>query len=145
MSFSILGEGSYPFRLDAATGELFLTEAVDYETQNEYTLSVEIIKGEWSAEIVLTLLLVDEIELSTGLSKLDISVFPNPVQEELFIEKHTGEDLMAFVFDVSGEMQLSFKLTTNQHRVRVDQLKAGVYILQLNSADKSYQTKFIRR
>ena len=145
LSFSILGEGSYPFRLDAATGELFLTEAVDYETQNEYTLSVEIIKGEWSAEIVLTLLLVDEIELSTGLSKLDISVFPNPVQEELFIEKHTGEDLMAFVFDVSGEMQLSFKLTTNQHRVRVDQLKAGVYILQLNSADKSYQTKFIRR
>ena len=145
LSFNILEEGPYPFRLDAATGSLYLAEVVDYEAQSEFSLNVEVTKGEWSAEIILTVLVTDEIELSTGVSKLDISIFPNPVEDKLIIENNTGKELQVHVFNLSGNLQLDFKVATDQHIYRVDQLRAGVYILQVRSDEISYQTKFIKR
>ena len=122
-----------------------MAEVVDYEAQSEFSLNVEVTKGEWSAEIILTVLVTDEIELSTGVSKLDISIFPNPVEDKLIIENNTGKELQVHVFNLSGNLQLDFKVATDQHIYRVDQLRAGVYILQVRSDEISYQTKFIKR
>ncbi|MUU79180.1 FG-GAP-like repeat-containing protein [Winogradskyella endarachnes] len=75
---------------------------------------------------------------------LDLTVYPNPVEDELNIE--TTADItnkVATVFDINGKRVLNLKLNTTS--IDVSNLTSGVYFLRLESNGKIMKRKFIKK
>lgn len=75
---------------------------------------------------------------------VDVSIYPNPVEDELQIV--TSADItnrIATVFDINGKRIINMKLTSNS--LNVSTLQSGVYFLRLESNGKSIKRKFIKK
>lgn len=74
--------------------------------------------------------------ITTSTEKLGAAsskVYPNPVIDELYIEGYDGSvDYM--IYSISGKLIISSR--TESNRISVEQLQAGMYILNLKSANK---------
>lgn len=75
-----------------------------------------------------------------------VSVYPNPTQNQLFIQADYNSTLNYNVFNLAGAQIISGQLQPNQ-TIDVKDLSQGMYILQLTGNDGKYigQTKFIKQ
>ena len=84
----------------------------------------------------------EEQYLSNFISKL----FPNPVQNELYIENEINEFFTYEVYNILGEMlkkgNLSHLSSTNT--IDVKDLEQGIYLLHLRDKDKLEVLKFMK-
>jgi hypothetical protein len=77
------------------------------------------------------------------LTSNNILVFPNPVQDFLNIETTLNTEIeKVIVTDISGKTILEQNQKTNQ--VNVQNLSKGIYLLQVLSGDKKWQSKFLK-
>ena len=76
------------------------------------------------------------IENTTG----TISIYPNPVQQDLIIIGLNGYELKGksiLIFSVTGKKVLSTSLVSNQNKINLSNLPSGVYFLKIEGdADK---------
>jgi endonuclease I len=81
--------------------------------------------------------------LTSGISetKIEFSISPNPVQNELTIKSDETE-LSYTIFNLNGQALKENQLTLN-HTISVDDLQNGMYLLQLKSGTRKSIQKFI--
>ncbi len=72
---------------------------------------------------------------------LALAVFPNPVSDQLHIRVHASGDYALTVINVLGEVVMQ---ATNADHLSVEQLKEGVYTLEITTAGKRHVQKFIK-
>jgi len=86
------------------------------------------------------------IDISTSIfenleSSLDINLYPNPIQDKLYLDV-IGLEWDYQIFNLQGQ-QMSFGAYNNY--INVSQLAPGIYFLQLRNGEKIYQAlKFIK-
>ena len=62
-----------------------------------------------------------------------INVYPNPVQDELFINTKTiGDEIAYYLYDLSGKILMRGKLLGNDTTIGMQDLPIGVYLLKVN-------------
>ena len=84
---------------------------------------------------------------SAGVANLAnvVSVFPNPAQNfvNISIGNYTNGTLT--ISDVNGRTVHSANLNSSESTIDITNLDAGIYIIQVNTGNKSYQSKLIKR
>jgi hypothetical protein len=77
-------------------------------------------------------------------SSQNISIYPNPVQNQLFVESNELEITEISILDYSGQLvKLITNNTTNQ--IDVSDLKQGVYILKVVSKEGMSTSRFVKK
>lgn len=77
---------------------------------------------------------------NVGAAAFDLSVFPNPVVNELNL-RGLRENAKAQIFTVGGALVMEAELTPENGRVDVSGLSAGIYVLQVNKTT----VKFVKK
>jgi hypothetical protein len=70
----------------------------------------------------------------------EISVYPNPVRNKLYIKGMTGEGEVQ-LFDLNGRLILS---ETTGERLNLERVRTGIYILKLVANNKLYVFKIVK-
>ena len=74
----------------------------------------------------------------------NITIVPNPVENELIIDNQNKENIQEiFIFDVTGKEILA--LNTGLNKIDVSKLDKGIYIINMIIDNQSYYHKFIKR
>lgn len=74
-------------------------------------------------------------------------IFPIPAKNELHIDLFSNPDLLEFIniYSANGELVKTIKvLNPYQIKINIQDLKKGYYILNLNSKDNSFNSKFLK-
>ncbi len=71
-------------------------------------------------------------------------VYPNPAQNELFVDVNTDELQQATIVDVKGNVISTTTLTANHTALPVAALAAGTYFLQLTGTHNHASVRFIK-
>lgn len=97
-------------------------------------------------------LFIDNINIGdrfTGLNSIQkessiLLLFPNPVQNTLYIEKSFSEITSYEIVDLSGKILLSGILSESEAQIDVDKLSKGMYLIVFKNSNLSFQ-KFIKQ
>jgi surface protein len=73
-------------------------------------------------------------------NQLDISIYPNPVIDKLFIQGLSNPTKIS-VYDILGKLVLS---KTTSSEINVDNLQSGIYIIKIVDEQKEIIRKFIK-
>ncbi|MEP5612195.1 MAG: LamG-like jellyroll fold domain-containing protein [Cyclobacteriaceae bacterium] len=146
LTYAILsGNSNDAFEVGSTDGDITVAsqEALDFETTPTFSLMVQANDGNGGISMVsITINLNDIIdENPLGLDdKLDqISVYPNPAYESIFLELGAFSlgDFQVHLFTVSGsEVELSTRIRSksiNVLEIGLESLDAGMYLLKIES------------
>ncbi len=119
---------------DTANGlEYLITEKIEFASDN--------LLGELSSPTIFTL--GDEISSINNIGNDKVSIYPNPVNEYLYIK--TGYDSVNLkIVDMSGNCIISKEDVTSEQAVDVSTLTPGVYILTISKDNNTHLHKFIK-
>ncbi len=95
--------------------------------------------------------LLQSNSITTGIEKNNIfssfEVFPNPAKDKITIKLKQGIKLnntIISIFDIQGQLLLQQAIKLEKTEININGLTNGVYILKLNSNDKTEVTKFVK-
>ena len=74
----------------------------------------------------------------------NLSIYPNPATDKVFINISKEQDLKMQVYNMIGECVLQKELYNRENEINISSLSKGIYIIQLTGADKSIQHKLIK-
>jgi hypothetical protein len=91
-----------------------------------------------------------ETEPTTGIvgkeNTLNVSLFPNPFTNWLFIKTTLSHDAQISIYDITGKIVLSEKTNTlNNTKVYVGNLLQGVYVLKVTQGDKVFAGRIMKQ
>lgn len=72
----------------------------------------------------------------------DLIVYPNPVQDRLFIQSATDDFDSISISDINGRVVNSLKIVSNE--IDVSGLQSGMYFLNIQSSEGKLTKKFIK-
>ncbi|MEO0895828.1 MAG: PHB depolymerase family esterase [Bacteroidota bacterium] len=64
--------------------------------------------------------------------KTSFSIYPNPVENDLNFREALGKSSWFEIFDLSGRRVMANKLPAFSQKIKVDDLKAGLYLLRID-------------
>lgn len=106
---------------------------------SEDVQSIEIDPNNWIVNQIGSI--SENVDLvSVGEKDLDISVYPNPVSNELFINNVNGMGLMQ-LFDINGREIKSVNLDNGLNSISVKGMAKGVYVLKLGKSTQEIVIK----
>jgi sugar lactone lactonase YvrE len=124
---------------DSATGIISGTPLVDSPPVT-YTITAYNTSGESTTTIVIGI-----VGLGTAdFEKNNITVYPNPVVSQACIQL-SDENVIVdkiMVIDMTGKILL--EQAPNMNQINLENLAAGIYILEAFSGDKKQQVKFVK-
>src|SRR5699024_3624946 len=68
--------------------------------------------------------------------KVPIKVYPNPAHQNLFIQGLNGKAKLE-LFALDGRVLLRKNLTSNRTKIELTPYSSGIYLLKINSKDKT--------
>lgn len=74
----------------------------------------------------------------------EISVYPNPVKNDLHIDLPIVTDLTINLFDIAGKLIMTKTLDDKSNTISLKTLSKGIYFLNVKSSDKSGNFKLVR-
>ena len=77
------------------------------------------------------------------LNQDDIQIFPNPFSDFTTILINNGAKNSILLFDISGRLIRKFVVNNNIFQLSKDNLRSGVYILQVQNKKKIFRKKLI--
>lgn len=82
-----------------------------------------------------------------SISDLEISLYPNPAENELTIANTSGQSIQrASIIDVTGRLMQTVSLNdATTQTIDVSRLTTGIYLIQLESGSQSNVIKFIKK
>ncbi len=93
----------------------------------------------------ITAIWVDPTSVKEPL-KYEISVFPNPVIDNINVNFTGKEDVMYYVYNSTGRELFEGKLTSNKNRLDMNNLPSGLYLFVFKTSDGKfvYNTKIFK-
>lgn len=86
-------------------------------------------------------------DVTAGIAKVsaaEISVYPNPAHNEVFVDvKNTATTAQATIYDLGGKRLANQVLTANLSTIDTSALEAGIYLLEINVSGSKVQQKLI--
>ncbi len=80
------------------------------------------------------------------ISDVDISIYPNPAQDQLTISNNSGVTIeRSQIIDITGRVVQSINLDDTTNTVDISQLSAGVYLLRMENSTASNVIRFIKK
>ncbi len=87
-------------------------------------------------------------DITTGLSnvstEVDVEVYPNPVQNEVFVNLKTLGVADVSLLDISGVLIQSSTITSGENSISLEGLESGVYMLKIQSGDAFDTHKIVK-
>lgn len=80
-----------------------------------------------------------------SISSIQVSAFPNPFKEELFISNDSDENIECDVFSIQGKLIAHFELKANQTIPYNDSYSSGIRFLKCTSNGKAFMLKLIKQ
>jgi outer membrane protein assembly factor BamB len=81
-----------------------------------------------------------EDEINDGLL-----VYPNPANDVLNIELGIEENSTLRIFNVTGQLLRTEVLSSDKTQITIDDLKPGLYLIQINNGDEVYSSKLLKK
>lgn len=130
--------GSAPYSYLWETGDT--TSFLVPETTGNY--EVEVIDSSGCS-------VIGEVDFTTSntyfYNNHELKIFPNPVKGELYLSIPKGLNFVEIsVLGIGGKLLYQSGLEGVKDRLHVGHFPSGVYMIQLQSDDRIYQTKFIK-
>jgi len=75
----------------------------------------------------------------TGIENIktqNMQIYPNPVRDELFIQREIGVDRIE-IYDIAGKQMFTGNLTNN-NSINVSKLPAGIYVLKIGNHSEKF-------
>jgi len=84
---------------------------------------------------------INPVSLSLNENKVkNVTIYPNPVKDKLFIESLNNEEKKLYIYDLNGRVVK--KVKTNRE-ISVSDLKPGIYLLKIDTNQDFYYEKII--
>ena len=80
----------------------------------------------------------------TGVKNIPTKVFPNPVSKQLNIDFNRGKYNQIQLLDISGQLVYSGTLSGSTHKMTIENLDNGVYILILSGVSSTEALRIIK-
>lgn len=87
---------------------------------------------------------VSVLATSNLLSNADVLIYPNPVNNKLFIHTNVGKKLQMSLLDISGKLFMSKEINSNSETIDISHFAPGIYILKLNSTSNTLYKKILK-
>lgn len=128
---------SYQWYLDGSPLPGETTSSISVYETGYYSLQLIATNGctNMSADFYAVAQSIDDIY------KTELSVYPNPVQNVLFIDP-VPEEAAWWIFDVTGRVVQSGKLKENS--IDVSGLESGVYLIRIVTSDSDGSARFVK-
>lgn len=125
------------------SGSIDLSSIVGTTVTVAFKYTCTTISETWQLDDIL----IEGTPIETGFDETspmqDVSIYPNPTTQWVQLKGNIEKDATIYIFNYLGQLELEEKLkNTMNHQLYVGSLKAGVYILQVNS--KEAGTKNLR-
>jgi len=75
---------------------------------------------------------------------LGVNIYPNPTENELFVELLDFENTSFVIFDVIGKTVCNSEITASTNIVDISSLENGIYFIQIKNQNKKATLKFIK-
>lgn len=119
---------------DGETSEEWQPEHI-FNTKGEYTVTLKVCNDILACDTSSQIVEISQITNSSYVSTNNISVFPNPVSDILYI-RGAPNLFDAYLFDLTGQVQYR-RENLSQNQLDVSLLAPGIYILKINSGNTS--------
>ena len=149
------GEGCFG-RLNCFGNQINLENFMDYSdcykmfTQGQVTRMIDFLENSSARNTLWTMQnLIDtglESSLSTNNTEvLDVRLYPNPVNHDLYIETFLNEDFNITLYNILGQnlFQSTYKPKNNRIKVPIDKLQEGLYYVIGEQANKTFTKSII--
>ncbi|MEZ4793353.1 MAG: M28 family peptidase [Gelidibacter sp.] len=79
-----------------------------------------------------------------GFDNGEWTVYPNPIKDELHIDASFQADLTVNIFDITGKLVMIKVLQNQTNSINVKELAKGIYLINVNSDNKSKTFKILK-
>lgn len=146
LSYTLTGTDSEPFELNGDTLKVKDGAELDYETQQKYEFLSVVSDGVSKVEFTVTVNLKDlddEITALNNAEKCSVKIYTNPVKNTLNICPLVQTNRIRII-SLSGQLVLETAPLSTSVNINVARLKAGVYILEIQTGNISYSQKIVK-
>ncbi|KAF5058942.1 hypothetical protein DSECCO2_341430 [anaerobic digester metagenome] len=85
---------------------------------------------------------INYVGVGTGIVETgSVVVYPNPASESVTISNCNGANVLLFTMD--GSLKLQARITGDSHRLNLNKLASGTYLLVIQTGDGIKQQKLI--
>ena len=140
ITYSLGGSDAGSFNLEASSGELTFITSPDYETQSSYSVTITATDDSNNATDLMLTITVNDLDEGVPLSvseSLKLSIYPNPVTDQLIIEGNNSlkNFQQLLVTSLEGKIILDFN-DLNVKSFDLSGLSSGMYLLMLKSGEQ---------
>lgn len=72
----------------------------------------------------------------------EVKVFPNPADQFLSVTTTDDADVQVSIYDLTGQIQMA---TTQTDRIDITELSRGIYIVQVQTVQKTYSSRITKK
>jgi hypothetical protein len=131
--------------------EFFMIPAVFTKNKSNINITIKSLGENPWTEIKYNIYSIKGKETISGINQqqknIKLSIFPNPSSEfiQYFGIKQDTKIETAFIMDVAGKVvKILNDEDLNSNRISIKSLPIGLYLLQINSENKSYSAPFVK-
>ena len=114
-------------------------ESLGYSVGDSYRIIIRTDNGTESNEQYFWVDIVEPIGIN-DVENSDLSIYPNPAQEVLFVNNAEHSDI--YIYNLLGEVVLSVKDAGSLSKINIAGLAEGTYVVSVISDNKVYTEKF---
>lgn len=122
---------------------------VSSKLQNDGSFLLAGTSTEEAGEENWKILKLGDKELDELVTKQDIRIYPNPVENYCYVEigfdMENGEEAEISLHDMSGRQAITLKTRNQVTKINTTALPQGIYVVSAKTANKSATTKILKR
>ena len=78
-------------------------------------------------------------------NKFGVSIYPNPINQTLFVEHKFGRDLKLVIRTMEGKFIQENFINKSLNQIELDKLESGIYILEIHDQNNQWSTTIMKR
>jgi len=78
-------------------------------------------------------------------NKFGVNIYPNPINQTLFVEHKLGRDLKLVIKTMEGKFIQENFIDKSLNQIELDKLESGIYILEIHDQNNQWSTSIIKR
>ena len=117
----------------------------DYSYSGMDSISLEVSEGPYTSPIYQEVYFTDICGATNENIVDDLSIYPNPVINNLYISTSNSDDRTAIIYDLTGKEVFQIGLENKSNTLDLSQLQKGIYFLNIIGVNTSTTQKIIKK